>query len=235
MGQNLGGGSNDVGKDITVDDAGNVYIIGDFAGTADFDPGSGTSNLTPNGAFDVFITKLDAAGNFVWAKSFGGTDLDKANAIILDRIGNVYITGEFRDTADFDPGKGTKNMTASGNFDIFISQLNASGNLLWAETYGSNIQDKGVALHLDKSGNLYTTGHFMVSVLFDLGTSNYTSTNGSMDAYVLKLSCTPTTSTHTVKACKSYEFNGVTYTASNTTATDTFVNSVGCDSIITQI
>ena len=97
-----------------MDASGNVYTTGYFQGTVDFDPGAGTFNLTSAGLQDIFISKLDAAGNFVWAKQLGGTLNDVGYSIALDTSGNVYTTGFFRDTVDFDPGAGTFNLTPAG-------------------------------------------------------------------------------------------------------------------------
>jgi len=55
------------GYSVAVDSSGNVYTTGYFEGTVDFDPGAGTTNLTSNGNYDVFVSKLDSSGNLVWA------------------------------------------------------------------------------------------------------------------------------------------------------------------------
>ena len=87
----MGGTGNDLGNGIAVDAGGNVYTTGYFFGTADFDPSySVVSNLTafPNSS-DVFISKVDPAGNFVWAKRIGGSQSDSGEKIALDGAGNV--------------------------------------------------------------------------------------------------------------------------------------------------
>ena len=80
--------------------------------TVDFDPGAGTSNLTSAGNADIFLAKYDASGNYVWAKSMGGTGGDLGNSLALDGSGNVVVTGVFKATADFDPSAGTTNLTS---------------------------------------------------------------------------------------------------------------------------
>src|SRR5438552_2041239 len=97
----LGGPGDDQGTAIAVDAAGNVYATGGFSGTVDFDPGPGVFNLTSAGGYDAFVSKLDGAGNFVWARALGSST-DDGNGIAVDGAGNVYTTGAFQGTADFD-------------------------------------------------------------------------------------------------------------------------------------
>ncbi len=186
--KSMGGTTFDQGISITLDVSGNVYTTGDFRGTADFDPGAGTSNLTSAGSGDIYISKLDAAGNFLWAKSMGGTSNDVGLEIAVDDSGNVYTTGYFRGTADFDPGAGISNLTSVLNIDIFISKLDAAGNFLWAKSIGGIGDDRGRSIAVDGSGNVYTTGNFFGTVDFDpgAGTSNLTSA-GFNDIFISKL------------------------------------------------
>lgn len=185
----FGSSNDDVGRSIAVDASGNVYTTGEFSGTADFDPGSGVSNLTSMGNEDIFISKLDASGNFQWAKQIGGTNTDVAYAIALDASGNIYLTGIFKATADFDPGSGVFNLTSSVNsFDAFIVKLSNAGNLIWAKKIGGGGIDFGSSIDVDGLGNVYTTGHFNSSVDFDPGVGTFSIfSNGFDDIYVLKL------------------------------------------------
>jgi hypothetical protein len=110
----LGGTRNDIGYAVTVDAAENVFTTGSFSATADFDPGTSNFNMTVAGSNDIFISKLDASGNFVWARRMGGTGSETGFGIQLDYAGNVYTTGDFHNTADFDPGAGTANLVSAG-------------------------------------------------------------------------------------------------------------------------
>ncbi|MBK9256192.1 MAG: SBBP repeat-containing protein [Saprospiraceae bacterium] len=186
--KSMGGTAEDNGSGIVVDGSGNVYTMGNFQGTADFDPGAGTANLISAGSRDIFVLKLDANGNFLWAKSMGGTDIDNCYGIALDGSGNVYTTGYFQGTADFDPGAGTANLTSAGGEDIFVSKLDANGNFLWAKSIGGTATDIGVSIAVDGSGNVHTTGYFGGTVDFDpgAGTANLTSAGGE-DIFVSKL------------------------------------------------
>src|SRR5690242_8895037 len=113
----IGGTAWDSGNGIAVDATGNVYVIGQFFGTTDFDPGPGVKNLTSAGDYEAFVCKLDATGAYVWAVALGGTSADTGKLIALDSSGNVYCSGVFQGTADFDPGVGTYTLTVSGPTD----------------------------------------------------------------------------------------------------------------------
>jgi hypothetical protein len=186
--RSMGGSLPDRGVDISVDNAGNVYTVGFFNDTTDFDPGVGTFNLTSAGQRDIFISKLDASGNFVWAGSIGGTNNDYANSIELDASGNLHITGGFNGMADFDPGVGSFNLTPVGNTDIFVLKLDAAGSFIWAKGMGSTTVDFANSIALDASGNVITTGRFSGTGDFDpgAGVSNLSTTGGD-DVFVSKL------------------------------------------------
>ena len=184
----FGGVGNEFSESTVVDSTGNIYTTGRFANTVDFDPGVGTSNLTSAGSSDVFVSKLDASGNLLWAKSFGAAAADAGLSIAVDSTGNVYTTGFFASTVDFDPGAGTTNLTTAGSSDVFISKLDASGNLVFAKRFGGGISDLGYSIAVDSTGNIYTTGFFQDTVDFDpsAGTTNPT-TAGLSDVFISKL------------------------------------------------
>ena len=171
----MGGTGNEQGTGIAVDFAGNVYTVGRFAGTVDYDPGPGTFNLTSAGDNDIFISKLDSAGNFVWAKSFGGTYDDEGHDIAVDSVGSVYTTGWFVGTVDFDPGPGTCNLFGDAA-EIFVLKLDSAGNFVWAKSMGGGMADAGNGIAVDSAGNVYTTGFFNDSGDFDPGPGTFTLT-----------------------------------------------------------
>jgi hypothetical protein len=187
--KNMGGSNIDAGNAVTVDASGNVYTTGFFWGAGDFDPGVGTYSLTPIGDKDIFVSKLDANGGFVWARAMGGTLIDAASAIAVDVAGNVYTTGGFAGTADFDPGPNTSTLTAVWGADIFISKLDANGDFVWVKQIGSAVDDGGKSIAVDTAGNIYTTGCFGGVADFDLGASgsvNLAST-GPTDIYIARI------------------------------------------------
>lgn len=222
------------GISLSIDTATNVYVTGSFQATATFDQGAGTIDLNSNGGNDIFIAKYNENGNLYWAKGIGNSGDDSGEGISVDILGHCYITGKFTDSIDLDPGVGSFSILSNGGMDAFILRLNDNGEFVWGKHVGGNSTDYGTGISVDVFNNIYVTGDFSDTADFDSGVAvNEVVSNGSIDIFVLKLSCEPTTSTLTINACESYTFNGVTYTSSNNTATDTLVNAYGCDSIIT--
>jgi len=188
MAKQLGGTSNDAIYGIAVDASGNIYSCGAFNGTSDFDPGPGVYNLTSAGQEEIFVTKLDAAGNLIWAKQMGGAGREGSRNLAIDASGNVYITGAFNGTADFDPGAGIYSLSPVGNWDIFVLKLNSNGGFVWAHAFGGPTEeDRGLGIAVDATGNAYITGSFKGTVDFNPGSSTYNLTADYIDAFVLKL------------------------------------------------
>lgn len=187
----LGGTQWDEGRGIEVDGSGNVYITGFFEGTADFDPGAGTFNLTSAGNRDVFVCKLNSSGGFLWAKQFSGTDQDQGTSLAIDGSGNVVIAGSFRNTVDFDPGPAAFNLTSGGISDLFVCKLTSNGSFAWAIRVGGTYAEWASAVKMDQAGNVYAAGWFAGAADFDPGAgTSMMDVKGSRDAFVLKLNAT---------------------------------------------
>ncbi|MDD1428655.1 SBBP repeat-containing protein, partial [Dolichospermum sp. ST_sed9] len=216
----FGGTGNDFGVSIKLDSSGNIYTTGGFQGTVDFDPGTGTSNLTSAGYDNVFVSKLNSDGSFAWAKSFAGGNHVKGYSIQVDSSGNVYTAGWFSVTADFDPGPGTYNLTASGNFDGFIYKLNSDGSFAWAKNYGSAQDEGGSTITVDSSGNIYNAGTFGYwGGNTDFG-SGLLPRVGQEDIFVMKLTAPITNSAPTITSAATATFaengTGTVYTVTAT-------------------
>jgi hypothetical protein len=189
--KSIGAVNYDYSYDIALDSAGNVYTTGYFQGTVDFDPGPGIFNLTTAGS-GLFISKLDPLGNLVWAKALSGTYSCKGHSLALDSNGNIYITGSFEGTIDFDPGTGIYNLTSVGeNNNAFACKLDAFGNFVWAKQMSGEGYCSGLSLALDEAGNwdIYITGNFIETVDFDpsSGIFNLTSVGDKTDIFICKL------------------------------------------------
>jgi len=193
-----------------IDANGNIYIVGFFEGTMDFNPNSSqTFNLTSNGESDIFVQKLNANGNFVWAVSFGDTKDDKAYDVVVDNNGGVYLTGFFEGTVDFNPDLNTAYNIQSSNFlnsyppsantipDGFILKLNSAGNFVWVQQFGTPLiaysgystytfeygKNSGHAIIIDNNNDVYITGFFEGTVDFDADPNNTYYLNSTYSYY----------------------------------------------------
>lgn len=182
------GGNDNTASGVAVDASGNAYITGGFSGTTDFDPSGATANLTPNGGSDIFLAKYSPSGAYISAVSMGGTGNDGGASVAVDVNNNVYLTGSFRETADFDPSGSTLNLTSNGNIDAFLAKYDASGAILYAFNIGGNGNDNGGDVTVDINGNAFITGDFRnANVDFDPSAStNSLSSNGGNDVFLAK-------------------------------------------------
>lgn len=171
-----GGAYDDQGRNISIDNCGNTYVTGVYQGYATFD----NSTITGNGSVDIFVTKLDTDGNYLWVKQAGGASYDYCYGIATDSSCDSYVTGIFENTATF----GISTITSNGYFDIFIAKLDTNGNWLWAKQAGGISFDRGRSIATDSSGNSYVTGFFPGSATF--GTISLIS-SGIYDIFVAKL------------------------------------------------
>ena len=189
--KNMNAGSFLRPQGMHLDAAGNIYLCGTFGDntTVDFDPGPGVQNLTTSD-YDLFYAKYDNNGNYIWAKSIGGTGInDLGNAIRTDVAGNIYMTGYFSATVDFDPGPGTQTLTSIGNRQPFLAKYDGNGNYIWANGLmlapGDN--GTGVDLELTANGDVIIAGWIMGTVDFDPGPGTQTlAPYGGPDVYIAR-------------------------------------------------
>lgn len=147
----LGGTGNDRVEGIATDSAGNVLITGSFSGTADF----GGGPLSSAGSQDIFAVKIDAQGQHLWSRRFGGTNADSGTGVAADSAGNVLLTGYFEGTTDFGGG----SLPSAGSADIFAVKLDAQGQHLWSRPLGGTSIDIGQGIAVDSADNVLLTGY----------------------------------------------------------------------------
>ena len=156
-----GGTDNDKPAAIAVDLSGNLWVAGEFYGTTDLGNGprinSDPRNLKP----DMFLAKYSGVdGSHLYSRTMGDINTDRASGIAVDPVtGNIIITGSFQGTMDF--GGGSVNGGSGGGTTMFVAGYGPSGNWLWQQSWGGSIlgcQDQGMALSIDRSGNLALAG-----------------------------------------------------------------------------
>jgi hypothetical protein len=175
--ERFGDAADQHGQAIAIDGMGNVFITGDFAGSVDF----GDGVLKSVGGVDLFIAKLDADGNHKWSKRFGDAADQTAGGIAADSVGNVFATGQFTGAIDFGDGL----LTSAGGLDLFVAKLDANGNHLWSERFGSAYAyEYSNGLAIDGGDDVLLTGSF--GGVIDFGDGPLTSAGGA-DLFVAKL------------------------------------------------
>ena len=162
---NAGSGISNI-SGMAADVNGNLHITGWFSGSIT----SGSTTLTSAGASDALVVKFNNSGEWVWAKSFGGTGDDKGGGIDTDSAGNVYVNGTFRSMTI-----GSTVLTSVGLDDLFVMKLDSTGNSLWVSKVGGSgneyIQPTGNNLAVDAAGNSYVVGEAGVGPVTVNGTT----------------------------------------------------------------
>lgn len=188
---------------VTLDDDNNIIVSGSFKDTIDFDPGPGVFELYPSGVnsnVDMFVVKLNADGEFIWAIATAGSDdyhqWARGRSVQVDSENNIFIAGTFEGTIDFDPGPDLATLYCPSGIlihsqDGFVLKLTPGGEYIWVKhlIYGG---DNFLVHDMDISGSdeLHITGCFDTSVDFDPGPDHYymTPDGESRDLFILKLS-----------------------------------------------
>ncbi|RYY94964.1 MAG: hypothetical protein EOO11_16820 [Chitinophagaceae bacterium] len=165
-----------------------LLVAGDFRNTLDLDAGPGTATVTSNGDVDIFLTRYDTAGRFVWARSIGGPLGDACKQVRIDRNGDILLIGYFQGTVDFDPGPGVHLETTNFS-NNFLLKLDRAGNFKWVRRFDMAYLDR---FDVDAQGNIFLGGSFGGATDFDPGPGTATLTAGLLDfdLYVLKLDAT---------------------------------------------
>ncbi len=188
----IGGEGTDTGHAVATDSAGCILLTGSFQGEFDFNPH--VSHYDPHSAIngsDIFLIKYDKLGRQIWARTWGGYKKDEhGQGVAVDGSDNVYVTGYYGMTVDFDPGPGTATHTSNGHGDVFISKFNSMGQFQWVRTIGGGSTEVGFGIAADYAGNVYATGYFYGQGI-DLSAGqkpggHMVSSNGNADTFLTK-------------------------------------------------
>src|SRR5207249_2829850 len=147
----------DVGNGVAVDAGGNVVIIGTAAGTVNF----GGGPITANG-YRIVVAKFSPAGGHLWSRGFGDSFSNSGNAVAVDPIGKVVVTGTFQAAVNF----GTGSLISAGRSDIFVARYSADGVPLATQRFGGADSDAGNGVAVDRSGRPVVTGSYRLGVDF---------------------------------------------------------------------
>jgi gliding motility-associated-like protein len=177
-----GGIYDDRANAITVDSHGEVYITGEFRDRISFDGDSLNNNGGPNGR-DIFVAKMKRNGTWVWEKKAGSdSGSERGNRIISNSSGNIFVTGQFQDSAKF--GAALPIISTNG-IQVFTASIDTAGTWQWVLQGGGNTdEDRGNALAADEDCNVYTCGYYQATATF--GNENITAL-GQKDIFLAKI------------------------------------------------
>ncbi len=191
--RHISGAGQELGTSLAIDNDDNVFLVGSFRDTIEINTVNGLERLISEGKEDMFIIKASPSGDIIWCKHIGGKaslggesmNVDPYNvaffSIATDASGNVYITGEFKDTVDFDPGTGkeirhtvyyeldTQNPEMGGliqdNYEnTFLLKLNNDGDFQWVKTF-SGKPNSAYAISIDNNDqSIFIAGRFQDTI-----------------------------------------------------------------------
>lgn len=174
---------------ISQDQDNNLYILGTFSYTVDFDPGSSVHNLTSTGSDDIFLLKLSCNGDFVWVKQLGCPGNDWVWGMDMDSNDNLYIAGTFHDSIDLDPSSNSFIIHSSIGIDGYFSKYNKEGEFLLGGGIIGGSTMRIWDLHVDPNDELVLVGDFRGPTDFDPGSGIYvmnTSSSSQTFGFVAK-------------------------------------------------
>ncbi|MEI6089897.1 MAG: hypothetical protein WCR42_05570 [bacterium] len=193
-----GGQGDDIGYDLAISSAGDIYIAGSYYGQASF----GSTDMTSAGIEDAYVAKLNSSAEFQWVRSGGGIDFDVARAIKINSKGEIFLAGNFYEEADF----GAINVTSRGMDDIFTAKITSAGNWKWIKTAGGEDNEEVYDLAIDKNDKLYVVGSLFNGGYFG---SILVTSKGNDDSFLAKADTNGTWLAAT--GCGSAEFNEKAY------------------------
>ncbi len=165
-------------RGVDIDILGNTVVAGSFNGSISID--TFNFNSTSQYLNDVFIAKYSASGSILWAKHYGGLGDDYARGVGTDSLGNIYVSGVFSNSVNFDGN----TLIANGNTDIFLLKLSPSGNFLWIRQFGNSGTEEGCEIEVSPDGNVFITGGFSQTIT--LGGNTFSS-QGIRNVFVAKI------------------------------------------------
>lgn len=160
----IGGTANEEFTDKAFDGNQQLICVGNTQGTVDLDPGPNSYMVhATNVNLRSFAVKTDTAGQVIWIDTFGSTGPLHFGAVTTDAANDIYITGFFKGTVDFDPGPGQQIATSPTNRSaIFFLKLNAAGGLEWVKVLEGNASNlnQGFDIIASKESGIYVSGTF---------------------------------------------------------------------------
>ncbi|UTW63838.1 T9SS type A sorting domain-containing protein [bacterium SCSIO 12741] len=236
----LANGLQSYGNEIALGSNGEVFSIGYMVGTIDFDPDTGQHILTSGVKGCTFVQGLNNNGDLLWASTLDFDGNIRARDLAIDPIGQLYLSGVFLGSVDFDPGPGQKRVTGVHNtFQGFMLKLTPSGHFTWVKVLESNGDNIITDIQLTPSNRLLISANSGTPLDMDPnGSIHQINIQGSLRSSAIAVysqnACQPSAGVDQQTSCRTFTWiDGQTYTSDDSTATYTLTNKSGCDSVVT--
>lgn len=185
----MGGTGNDSGAGLVIKSNDNILLTGRYQNIMDINPSANDFSLSSNGGFSVFLAEYDSQGNFINGFSFDSSSDMESYDIALDNNENIYLSGYFKATVDFDLKVGTTDLSSNGGQDCYVVKLTSMKDLIWAKTFGGAGLDQSFGIEVASNGDVYTVGRYSNVVDFDpgIGIATESADGSSFDIFIHKL------------------------------------------------
>jgi hypothetical protein len=184
--KSAGGTGDDMGKSITADANGNIYITGWFNSPSII---FGTDTLNSTFSHNYFLVKFDSLGNVLWTKDDEAPSAwSEGLSVTTDILGNIYLTGFFYPPSISFDSLILNNSTSSGlDAEMYVVKFDANGNVIWAKSSGGTEKDFASGVITDDQGNVYVTGYYS-SAFISFGATTLNNSNGfsTYDLFIVK-------------------------------------------------
>jgi hypothetical protein len=169
----------DILEDLKITGDGSLLVLGSCSEVLFFSSNS-TPIVTSDGVVNAFLARMDASGNLTWAKGINQTGKSKdavyvyPSSLATDSKQNIYITGRFSGTIDFDKTSATDDLsTTNSKDDFFLAKYTSNGTFTESKSFGSDGIDAGTSVITDAQDNVYITGYYSDSLDLDLSSGKY--------------------------------------------------------------
>lgn len=172
---------------LDIDKSDNLIVSGSFDNHFSYGSINGPDSISTGNRSDVFVLKINPNGNWIWGKSYGGSSFVSGSSLTTDYQDNIFLSGSFENSIDFDPSSSVFQKTAKGTYDVYILKLDPTGNFNWVKTLESTFSAENTDIQINDS-SLYISGFFADTLDMDPGISNYPLfSSGNFDSFILKL------------------------------------------------
>lgn len=201
----------DVSREMVLDSDNNLYVFAQIEGSVSV----GGDNFTSFGDFDALLVKFDPSGDYQWGLQLGGSDQETPTDIAIDGQNNVYVTGGFKGTAEFNPastgGAGelvNSNPDALNKNDIFLAKYTSDGIFVWAYQVSTGAHNEfSRSIVVENSGDIVMVGDFKTEITFN-ASQTLTATGSNQDIFVAKIDQTASPTTEWYKHFPTKDDNG---------------------------